>query len=227
MTTEQVRAALDLLESPDDESRSPEEQGRRIIRMDEHRAWGWLVVNYVKYRSIRDEEDRREQNRVAQEKWRSKHRKPQSAAVSQHKPQSAHTEADTEAVRDKQPTVVPQLADASVGKNRRPACPTEKIVSLYHEALPMCPRCEILTITRKAHISARWGQVLTENDWTPEQGIEWFAKFFAQMARSRFLTGRVNGRDGKPPFKATLDFLMRPESFAKAVEGFYRDKEAA
>jgi hypothetical protein len=103
LSIEQVRAALDELEAPDEESRSPECEGRRITRLDEHRAWGWTVVNYVKYRSIRDEEDRREQNRLAQEKWRIKHRPaaPESVSkditvseVSQHKPQSAHTEAE-------------------------------------------------------------------------------------------------------------------------------------
>mgnify|MGYP003442322987 FL=1 len=61
--------------------------------MDEHRDWGWRVVNYAKYRAIRDEDDRREQNRLAQESWRNKN-KPPSAAVSQGKPQSAHTEAE-------------------------------------------------------------------------------------------------------------------------------------
>jgi hypothetical protein len=93
LTVEQVRVALDELEQPDEESRSPESEGRRIVRLDEHRSWGWTVVNYTKYRAIRDEEDRREQNRLSQERWRNRH-KPQSAAVSQHKPQSAHTEAE-------------------------------------------------------------------------------------------------------------------------------------
>jgi hypothetical protein len=102
LTVEQVRAALDELEAPDFESRSPEDEGRRIKRLDEHRAWGWTVVNYAKYRAIRDEDDRREQNRLSQERWRNKH-KPQSATVSQGKPVSAHTEAeaDTEASKEK------------------------------------------------------------------------------------------------------------------------------
>lgn len=85
LTVEQVRAALLVLEAPDEESRSPEEDGRRILRKDEHRAWGWVVVNYLKYRSIRDEDDRREQNRLAQERWRNKN-KPASAAVDGDKP---------------------------------------------------------------------------------------------------------------------------------------------
>lgn len=88
LSQDQVRAALDVLESPDDESRSPEEQGRRIVRMDEHRAWGWRVVNYVKYRAIRNEDDRREQNRESQARWREKNKqsKPASAEVSCNQP---------------------------------------------------------------------------------------------------------------------------------------------
>jgi hypothetical protein len=97
LTPDQVRDALLVLESPDDESRSPEEQGRRIVRLDEHRAWGWRVVNYLKYRAIRNEDDRREQNRLSQARWREKN-KPASAKVSQRKAQSAHTEADAEAL---------------------------------------------------------------------------------------------------------------------------------
>jgi hypothetical protein len=106
LTVEQVRTALDDLEAPDMESRSPEEEGRRIKRMDEHRAWGWFVVNYAKYRAIRDEDDRREQNRLAQERWRERNKaksadasqdKPPSEPVSHGKPESAHTEAEAEA----------------------------------------------------------------------------------------------------------------------------------
>lgn len=52
--------------------------------MDEHRAWGWIIVNHGKYRAIRTEEDRREQNKLAQQRFRervskSKHTSAQSA----------------------------------------------------------------------------------------------------------------------------------------------------
>ena len=94
LSQDQVRAALEVLESPDDESRSPEEHGRRIIRIDEHRAWGWLVVNYAKYRAIRSEEDRREQNREAQARWREKNK--------QSKPASATGETDKPIQRQRQ-----------------------------------------------------------------------------------------------------------------------------
>lgn len=35
---------------PDPKSRSPENQGRRLVPVDPARAWGWRIVNFVKYR---------------------------------------------------------------------------------------------------------------------------------------------------------------------------------
>lgn len=72
LSEDSVRVALEFLEAVDEESRSPENEGRRIVLLDGHRAWGWQIVNYGKYRAIKNEDDRREQNRLAQERWRSK-----------------------------------------------------------------------------------------------------------------------------------------------------------
>ncbi len=57
---EDVRRAIATLEAPDPTSRSPAEEGRRLVRLDEHRDWGWLLVNHKMYRDSRDEEGRRE-----------------------------------------------------------------------------------------------------------------------------------------------------------------------
>jgi len=92
ISVERVRAAIAELESEDHDSRSPEENGKRLVLLDKHRDWGWHIVNFLKYRSIRNEDERREQNRLAQERWRSKQSKqskPESAdvsTVSQSKP---------------------------------------------------------------------------------------------------------------------------------------------
>ncbi len=102
LTREQVESAIQNLEAPDFESRSKELDGARLERIDEHRAWGWRVVNYAKYRAIRDEAERLEQNRVAQAKFRanrSKQSKPASASVSTSKPRkpmSAHADGEAE-----------------------------------------------------------------------------------------------------------------------------------
>jgi hypothetical protein len=96
LSEHEVRTALSMLESPDPESRTPDMEGRRIVRLDAHRAWGWSIVNHAKYRAIKNEEDRREQNRLAQARWREKNKQSVSKA-NQASDESAHTEADTEA----------------------------------------------------------------------------------------------------------------------------------
>lgn len=72
LSVDQVKIAILNLEAPDPESRSALEKGARLTRMEPHRDWGWKVVNYIKYRLIRSQEDRRAQNRLAQQRWRDR-----------------------------------------------------------------------------------------------------------------------------------------------------------
>lgn len=57
---DQIKAAIAALSEPDTESRTPGDDGRRILPLDPKRSWGWQIVNYHHYRRIRDEESRRE-----------------------------------------------------------------------------------------------------------------------------------------------------------------------
>jgi hypothetical protein len=54
---------LAKLEAPDPESRTPDADGRRIERLDDHRTWGWHIINYSRFREIASEEQRREKTR--------------------------------------------------------------------------------------------------------------------------------------------------------------------
>lgn len=54
-----IRTGLSALEQPDPESRTPTEEGRRIVRLSSGRAWGWQIVNHEHYRRVRNEDDRR------------------------------------------------------------------------------------------------------------------------------------------------------------------------
>lgn len=67
-----VNRAIEKLSSPDPDSRTPDEEGRRIVLLDPHRSWGWRIVNYANYRNIRNDEDRREYNREKQREFRSR-----------------------------------------------------------------------------------------------------------------------------------------------------------
>ena len=110
---EDVRRAISELEAPDPKSRSNHEDGRRIKRLDDHRDWGWEIVNYEAYRNIRDEEARRAYFREKKREYRAKGkglskknghslsndvtlRPTTSNAVLDSPHLSTHTDADTE-----------------------------------------------------------------------------------------------------------------------------------
>jgi len=55
-----ITKGIEVLEQPDPHSRNPNEDGRRLKRLSEHRDWGWEIVNHAHYRAIRSAEERRE-----------------------------------------------------------------------------------------------------------------------------------------------------------------------
>lgn len=79
LTLPRVTAAIEYLESPDPKSRSPDEEGRRIVRLDAHRDWGWRLVNHWKYHELRSAAEikhqlqNRERQRRFKEKQKTKH----------------------------------------------------------------------------------------------------------------------------------------------------------
>lgn len=55
-----IESGIAHLEAPDPNSRTPDEGGRRIIRINPDRPWGWHITNYDHYRKIRTAEERRD-----------------------------------------------------------------------------------------------------------------------------------------------------------------------
>ena len=62
---------MELLK-PDPVSRSKQADGRRIVPLDSHRDWGWIIVNYQHYRGLMDEEARKSYFRDAKKRQREK-----------------------------------------------------------------------------------------------------------------------------------------------------------
>ena len=136
--------------------------------------------------------------------------------------QSTHQTPDTRHQEEKEP---PTEVVGKPAASRPPDCPTQILIDLYHEHLPMLPRVEVINDTRKRALSARWRDVVTDADIrkSPDvrtAGIEWFAWFFSHCAKSRFLTGKAKD------WRADLDFLLTPSKFARAVEGAYHKETA-
>ncbi len=68
VSIEEVLASLKILEEPDEYSRTPDYDGRRIEKM----PGGWKVLNFLKYRDTMDEDALRDYNRCKQREYRSK-----------------------------------------------------------------------------------------------------------------------------------------------------------
>ena len=68
-----VRRTIAALEAPDKKSRSATSDGRRIVRLDKHRDWGWMIVNYGRFRDIVRDEQRRAKTRARVARFRHKH----------------------------------------------------------------------------------------------------------------------------------------------------------
>jgi len=94
-----LQEGIALLEAPDSSSRTPDEEGRRIVLIDPARPWGWHIVNYQKYRSIRTAEDRREYHRQYWHK-RKGSGQPDSTDTQQNQP-IVEAEVKAEAVKQK------------------------------------------------------------------------------------------------------------------------------
>jgi hypothetical protein len=66
LTIEETRAAVEELEGPDPDSSDPNNEGRRIERVD----GGWRIINYEKYRDMEREDDRRAAARMKKRRQR-------------------------------------------------------------------------------------------------------------------------------------------------------------
>lgn len=54
-----IMKGIEILESDDPYSRTEGDDGKRILRINEKRPWGWQIVNYKKYRDMASYEDRK------------------------------------------------------------------------------------------------------------------------------------------------------------------------
>ena len=78
------------LEKPDPRSRTPDEDGRRIVKLEDSRDWGWRITNYEKYEKIRSAEERREYFRLKKREQRAKLSTNDVHTVHQSPPPNLH-----------------------------------------------------------------------------------------------------------------------------------------
>jgi hypothetical protein len=100
-----VEAALAKFQAPDPYSRTPDFEGRRVVKAE----GGWRLINYPKYRHARDDEARRMYERERKQSQRDQRRKVrdspgQSGTITQCPSSSAQAEAEAEAEAESPPS---------------------------------------------------------------------------------------------------------------------------
>jgi hypothetical protein len=95
----------------------------------------------------------------------------------------------------------------------------DQVIGGYHEELPDLPRVKLWSTKRRQALNSRIRERCA--DGKPADTVEYWRKFFQTVAASDFLCGRALPRDGREPFRADLEWLIRPENFAKVIEDRY------
>lgn len=96
-----IEAGIAALLLPDPRSRTPDEDGRRIVPLEDHRDWGWRIVNHRKYQQMRKAEERREYLRKAQAESRARRKAVNTVNnASTRSTVSTPTDTDTDADTD-------------------------------------------------------------------------------------------------------------------------------
>lgn len=110
-----------------------------------------------------------------------------------------------------------------------PDCPHAELLALWAEVLPALPQHDPQQWrgARADHLRSRWREAAVAKHWAgQEQGIEYFRRLFGYVGQSPFLTGHVTPRDpNKRPFVVELEWLVKPDNWAKTVEGKYHAEE--
>jgi uncharacterized protein YdaU (DUF1376 family) len=128
------------------------------------------------------------------------------------------------ATNNQEPITNNHNIDICPPKGGLPPCKHEKVIALYHQHLPTLRRVEVWNETREGYLRQRWREVAEELSRKKEVQVsdilDWFSEFFVHIGTSKFLTGKVNGKDGRT-FVADLEWILKPSNFAKIIEGKY------
>lgn len=95
---ELLMQGIEELMRPDPQSRSRDEDGRRLALIDPNRSWGWRVVNIQKYRSKASGQDQIADGRNAEKvrRYKERHRKTPADTTDTHSDSYTNTYSNSE-----------------------------------------------------------------------------------------------------------------------------------
>jgi hypothetical protein len=216
VTLEEVEYAIASFLAPDPYSRTKDKDGRRVEMID----GGWHLINHGKHGAVRNAKERAEYKRA----WDREHRPSGHQRATQSDSPTTVRQSPTSPTPST-PTPTPALEDQELtppdggvvaGKPATPDCPHAEIVALYHEILPELRQVKTWTTSRQSLLRARWREDAGRQD------LDWWRRFFTYVRGCPFLMGDSTSTDGRDPFTADLEWLIRPQNLPKVMEGKYQ-----
>lgn len=125
--------------------------------------------------------------------------------------QNCYTDIDTDTNIDKEPDKEPEQDNSAAGAALRVNCPYGKIQTLWNTICISYPKIQDILGKRQKAVKARWNYY---------KSIERFKELFEIAEASDYLKGANNYN-----WSADFDWLMKPDSFAKALEGKYNNRD--
>ena len=119
-----IQKGIKALMEPDPYSRSPLEDGRRIVPINPSRPWGWKIVNYKEYRDMRSADERRAYMRKYHQEYRKQNKQNKHSVNTANNlhtvnPSYSDSEAFSEADSKKNPPIPPFKKGSRKHKNSK------------------------------------------------------------------------------------------------------------
>jgi len=132
---------------------------------------------------------------------------PQESAASPQ--ESASYQNRTEQNRTEQKELPPSPLKGGAALSCGTVAPYQKIVELYHSALPKLAKVNVISETLKKSIKCRWNE---------HPDLAWWEQYFLFVHESDFLMGRVKD------FMADFAWLIGPKNMTNTLNGRYHQR---
>jgi hypothetical protein len=225
-SVDRIREILVLLESPDPDSRSSEEEGRRIRKV----SGGWQIINYRAYRERVSAAEKRANDRIRVAGKRAAARKV-SPSVADSRVVShpvadvaqAEAEAEVEAEEDQDQEqesaapdgdALPVLANdpQSASSPSADRIPFQAIMEAYNATMTGLAKARELSPKRRALIRSAW-QASTER-----RSMKFWQAYFDECQDDPFNNGAGPYRPPHENWRPTFDYLLRADVVTKIFE---------
>lgn len=173
----------------------------------------------VSSRRILKEEKSRANNNLRQANYREKHRS--NGAIREHNGDISYIISHSSKVIDQNKRDKKKV-DSGGSINQDPAPPlsldeirTLEDLRVRWNSIPGVKPCKAIdgALAKKLSVLKR------------DHDSSWWEALFTEVVRSKFLTGRVPGQNGKKPFRANLDWVTGPINLGKVLSGNYDDED--